>query len=261
MAFVHYRTKAFIFKKNDRFEADRFFTIFTYDFGRIEVVGRAIRKITSKLKVGIELFYLSEIEFIQGKTYKTLTDAVVLEKFENIRKDLSSTTFQTKVVLGLEKLKTAFKICEVLDTFLRFEEKDKRIWGLIIKTFTLLNSKYLTKPAHLSLLFHYFLWNFFSILGYQPELFRCAACQEKLVFNNLYFSTKDGGVICSACAKSKKEVEKINSDVVKILRIILKRDWQILSRLKIEPVSQKLLKNISENYYSALLNLHFSIKR
>ena len=251
MAFVHYRTRGFIFKKNDRFEADRFFTIFTCDFGRIEVVGRAIRKITSKLRAGTELFYLSEIEFIQGKTYKTLTDTVVLEKFENIRKNLSP--HQNFGSGDLEKLKIAFKISKVLDNFLRFEEKDKRIWDLIVETFSLLDNKRLTEPTHLSSLFHYFLWNFFSILGYQPELFRCAICQKKLTFDGLYFSTRDGGVICSVCAKSKEEATRVNSDAVKILRIILKRDWQTLSRLKIEPVSQKLLKNISESYYSNLL--------
>ena len=127
MAFVHYRTRGFILKKNDRFEADRFFTIFTCDFGRIEVAARAIRKITSKLRAGVELFYLSEIEFIQGRTYKTLTDTVVLEKFEEVRKNL-------------EKLKTAFKISKVLDNSLRFEEKDKRIWDLIVETFSLLDN-------------------------------------------------------------------------------------------------------------------------
>jgi len=246
MAFVHYRTRGFILKKNDRFEADRFFTIFTCDFGRIEVAARAIRKITSKLRAGVELFYLSEIEFIQGRTYKTLTDTVVLEKFEEVRKNL-------------EKLKTAFKISKVLDNFLRFEEKDKRIWDLIVETFSLLDNKDLTESTRLSLLFHYFLWNFFSILGYQPELFRCAICQKKLTFDDLYFSAKDGGIICSVCTKSKKEVEKVNSDTVKILRMILKRDWQTLSRLKIEPVSQKLLKNISENYYSNLLKENLKI--
>ena len=239
MAFVHHRTKGFVFGKDDRFEADVFFTGFTRDFGRVEVVGRAIRKIISKLRAGIGLFYLSEIEFIQGKTHKTLTDAVVLEKFENIRKDL-------------KKLKIAFEISEALDEFLRFEEKDERLWHLIVETFTLLNDKGLTESNRLSLLFHYFLWNFFSILGYRPELFKCAFCQKKLISNNLYFSFNSGGVICSPCAKLK-EVKRINSDVVKVLRIILKKDWRTLSRLKIDSASQGLFEKISEDYRSNLL--------
>ncbi len=237
---IHYRTNGFILKKNNRFEADRVFTIFTHDFGRVEILAKAIRKITSKLRAGIELFYLSEIEFIQGKNYKTLTDTAALEKFKNVRQNL-------------KKLETAFTISDVLDNFLKFEEQDKEIWNLTIKTFERLNN---LSDVYCQRLFFYFLWNLFSILGYQPEVFKCVLCQKKLIPNNLYFFAQGGGIICHTCVESKKEVEKINSDVVKILRMILRKDWQTLSRLKVESSSQELLKNISENYLSFLLREH-----
>ncbi|MBI2041661.1 MAG: recombination protein O N-terminal domain-containing protein, partial [Candidatus Nealsonbacteria bacterium] len=85
---VHYRTEGIFLKKSDRAESDELFFVYTKDFGGLKVLGKAIRKITSKLKGGAQPFYLSEIEFIQGKTYKTLTDAVLIESFQNIRKDL-----------------------------------------------------------------------------------------------------------------------------------------------------------------------------
>ncbi|MBU4204806.1 recombination protein O N-terminal domain-containing protein [Patescibacteria group bacterium] len=71
---LHYRTIGFVLKKNDIGEADRIFTVFTLDFGKVKISGKAIRKIASKLKGGIDVISLSEIEFIQGKAYKTLTD-------------------------------------------------------------------------------------------------------------------------------------------------------------------------------------------
>ena len=85
--FFKYRTQGFILKKEDRGETDQLFTIFTRDFGKLEVLGKAIRKISSKLRSGMEIFYLSEIEFIQGKTYKTLTDIFLIKKFQNLRKN------------------------------------------------------------------------------------------------------------------------------------------------------------------------------
>ncbi|KPJ55867.1 hypothetical protein AMJ49_06190, partial [Parcubacteria bacterium DG_74_2] len=66
-------------KKIDQGEWDRIFIIYTRDFGKLKVLARAERKIKSKLRAGLELFYLSEIEFIQGKNYKTLTNAVLIE--------------------------------------------------------------------------------------------------------------------------------------------------------------------------------------
>jgi len=79
--FTHYRTEGFILKKIDRGEADRIFTVYTRDFGKLDLLAKAERKIKSKLRGGLELFYLSDIEFIQGKTHKTLTDTILVENF------------------------------------------------------------------------------------------------------------------------------------------------------------------------------------
>ncbi|OGZ91767.1 MAG: hypothetical protein A2599_01815 [Candidatus Staskawiczbacteria bacterium RIFOXYD1_FULL_39_28] len=68
-----HRTRGFVFKKTDVAEADRIFSVVTEDFGRLEIRGKAIRKINSKLRAGVDLFCFSEIEFIQGKNNKTLT--------------------------------------------------------------------------------------------------------------------------------------------------------------------------------------------
>src|SRR3990167_7638334 len=103
-----YRTAGFVFKKDDRFESDRNFSVFTKDFGRVEVLGKSIRKIASKLRGGIEIFSLSEIEFVQGKNRKTLTDAVLDKKFNNI---------YTPV-----KLDISYKISGLVDNFIKGEE-------------------------------------------------------------------------------------------------------------------------------------------
>jgi len=246
---VYYRTRGFVFKKEDRSEADRVFAIFTEDFGKIEIRARAIRKIASKLRGGIDTFCFSEVEFIQGKNHKTLTDATALERFNGITQNF-------------EKLIIFNKIAEVLDNFIKGQEKDEKLWNLISDIFYKLNNRQLTNNSQ-QLLYFYFLWNFFSELGYMPETKKCAKCHEKLNPYNLYFSNKEGGIICGNCVRKKTEgliesetlrverpepCRRINSDIVKILRIILQKDWQILNRLKIEPSSLQLLKEISNNY-------------
>ena len=50
------------------------------------------------------------------------------------------------------------------------------------------------------------------------------------------------------------EAKKVNSDIVKILRLIFKKDWQILSKLKVDSFSQNLFKEISDNYYCYILS-------
>lgn len=239
---THYKTRAFIFKKNNVNESDRTFSVFTDDFGRLDIFAKAIRKTASKLRSGIDIFYMSELEFIQGKNRKTLTDATIIEKFANIAQDS-------------ERFRTANGIGEVLENFIRGEEKDEDIFHLLNDIFLKLNDKNL-KNKKCALLYYYFLWNALSSLGYRPEVQKCNVCQDKLNPYNVYFSNKLGGVICKKCLGHDIDSRKINSDIVKILRMIFKKEWHVLCRLKIEILSQKLLKEISDNYYMYILSSH-----
>ena len=214
---VHYRTQGIFVKISARGEADEFFAVYTKDFGRLKILGKAIKKITSKLKGGASLFYLSEIEFIQGKSHKTLTDAILIESFRNVRKDLV-------------KLRIAHKIAQVLDELVPKEEKDEQIWQLLSETFHRLDTTPTpptlrrgvgapTKSVGAYKAYYYFFWNLVSLLGYHPEISNCSL-----------------------------QGREINCDIVKILKIILKKDWGLLLKIKIEPIHLRLFKNISEWY-------------
>ena len=236
--FVHYRTRGLIFKKENRGEANQLFTIYSKDFGKLEVLGRGIRKISSKLRSGAEVFYWSEIEFIQGKTYKTLTDALLIEKFENLKKDL-------------KRLSVAYKILEVLDNLISGQEPDEKIWDLLITVFKKLNKKEL-KPKNLEIIYHYFFWNLISILGYKPELYDCPVCQKKLTPQNLYFNEKEGGVTCQNCFQKIKSGKVIKPEIVKILRVIIEKKWEMIFKLKIEDKYLKTLDVISRDYLNLI---------
>lgn len=241
---VYYRTHGFILTKRDLREADQILNIYTEDFGKLEVLGKAIRKIKSKLRSGAELFYLSEIEFIQGKNYKTLTDAITTEKFKNVKRDL-------------EKLKVAYQIAEIADNLIRGQEKDEKIWNLLNEVFEKLNN-YSLLAIHYPLIYYYFLWNLLSISGYQIDLYYCIACQKKLHPRKLYFNPEKGGIICSRCHRGVKEENEITPEVIKILRFFLKKDWKTLLKLKMNDSYKKSLESISENYFSCIQN-HYLI--
>jgi DNA repair protein RecO (recombination protein O) len=234
--FIHYRTRGFIIKKEDRGEADQLFTVFTEDFGKLEILGKGIRKVSSKLRSGMEIFYLSDIEFIQGKTHKTLTDAILIERFDNLRN-------------SLKRLAIAYKISEVFDSLVIGQEPDKKLWELLTEVFGKLNSLEI-KNLKLEILYYYFLWNFLSILGFKPQLNFCSICQKKLIPQGLYFSFQEGGVICQNCSKKLKEKKKISPEAVKILRLFLKEDFDFLKRLKIKNEQQREIKEISKIYLS-----------
>ena len=233
---IHYRTQGFILKKTDQGEADQLLTVYTKDFGRLEILTKAVRKIKSKLRAGAELFYLSEIEFIQGRGRKTLTDAALIKKFANFGKDL-------------KKLRIAHKIAQVFDDLVKGQEKDENLWNLLNETFSELNDCS-PLPARCSLIYYFFLWNLLSFLGYEPELYHCVLCQKKLTPQKLFFSPKEGGIVCEQCRNLVKSIKETDIDAIKILRILLKKDWQTLSTLKNESGNFLKLKDVSEDYHS-----------
>jgi len=162
----HYRTQGIILRKQDMGEADRVFTVFTKDFGKLKLRAVSERKITSKLRGGLELFYLSEIEFIQGKTHKTITDAFLLSSYPCLRSNLG-------------RLRMMARFAEVADDLIEGQEPDEKIWRLLHETLLVLDRSVL-EAAALKTLAYYFLWNLLACAGYGPSLSQIASQDRKI---------------------------------------------------------------------------------
>jgi DNA repair protein RecO (recombination protein O) len=232
---IRLATKGFVFKKEDIGEADRFFSVFTEDFGRINVLARAIKKGSSKLKSQIDIFSLVDIEFVQGRSKKTLTDAMAFHKFG-------------KIIDSPKRFEVANRIAMAIDETVRDQEKDMQLLLLIEKTFNILNSENL-KAIQCDYLYYYFLWNFFCILGFRPELARCSHCSCSLDPQEISFSCKEGGIVCLKCLGLNKKIKKVGADVVKVLRVIINSEWDTVSKIRINKTCQKELEEISNEYY------------
>lgn len=248
--FNRYKTRGIVLGRENKGEADQLFTIFTRRFGKLKVLGRGIRKIKSKLRSGVCLFCVSEIEFIQGRIFKTLTDAVLVRKFWSLGKNP-------------QKLEIAFKIAEAFDSLTAGEEKDKRLWQLLVNVFSNLNKSNLKSGSFkLEISYFCFLWNLFVLLGYKPEFSHCLSCGKELCSFDLYFSPQDGGVFCEKCFlklpyKKRAELERTNLNVVKIVRFFMAGDWRLLDSLPVE-ISCSDKENIAQisSTYLSFLRTH-----
>jgi len=234
------KARGFVFGKEEKLESDREFAVFAEDFGKVKIFGKAIRKIDSKLKSRIDIFSFVDFEFVQGKNRKTLTDSEILKKFK-------------MVISSPKRFEVANRIVIAIDELVVSGAKENDLLSFIIEIFEILNSQSF-KKEDCDLLYIYFLWNFFGILGFGPELEKCAGCSYKLIPQKNYFSCKEGGVICQKCLEKDKKFSTINADVVKIMRIIVQRNWQLLSKLKFSSISKKMLEDVSASYYFYLLD-------
>ena len=237
--FIHYQSSGFVLEKKDIREADRIFTFYTKEFGKLKFLAKGARKIKSKLRGGLKLFAFSEIEFIQGKGYKTLTDSVIKNELAGISGSLI-------------KLKTAHKIAEVLNNLIKEEDSDKKIWELLKNTLEELNNCQ-SKTGTCRLIYYYFFWNLIDFMGIKPSICDCVLCQKKLSLPPFYFSPRQGGTLCKKCFKETQDYININLETIKILKLIFKRDWNFLLRVKLNQEHLRFLKIATDNYYFYLL--------
>ncbi len=242
--FVRERTVGLIFQKKEFREADQIISVFSQDFGRIEVLCKGIRKIASKLKYGIEIFYLSEIETVKGYYSRILTDVQVVEKFSQIRKNLA-------------RLSIAYQISEVLDGLIKESEREEKIWNLLLNTFSILNNQNLNLTiCHLS--FYYFFWNLVNVLGFGPRLKNCVFCQKRILNHLIYFSAEDGGVVCKECFLTQKKGERVSQRLIKFLRAFLEFEFDLIKKVKVKKSDFAEMKTITKRYFQNLIEKHYA---
>lgn len=117
-----YRAEGIVIKRKNFGEADRILTLFTLKFGKIKILAKGVRRITSRRGPNIELFNQVELSIHQGKTFDLLTEAQVINTFPELRKNLD--------LVGL-----AFHICEIVDGLCPEHQSHPRVYEMMLEVF------------------------------------------------------------------------------------------------------------------------------
>lgn len=142
-----YKTEGIVIKRSNFSEADRILTIFTKRHGKIKVLAKGVRRITSRRGPNIELFNQVELFIHKGRTFDILTEANVLNTFSRIRKKLD--------LIGL-----AFYVCEIVDGLCPEHQAHPRVYDHLVDVLNELNQG----------LVHRFEKNLLVELGYLPRV-------------------------------------------------------------------------------------------
>ncbi len=213
----YYQTKGLTLARRDLGEDDRLFVVYTKNFGKVEVLAKGGKKIKSKLAAHLEPFLLSEVLVARGVNYDKLAGSHSLHRFKNIWQDVF-------------KIGLASYCLELVDILTKPAHADEEIYELLVKTLHLLD-QLKNKPVLINLT-KIFSWQLLNLLGYQPELFHCLVCRQKIKIGQNYFNAAKGGLVCELCAKG--DVLKISDNAIKVLRLFLAKDVNNFTRLKID---------------------------
>lgn len=96
--------KAIVLKRQDFGEADRIVTFLTMENGKITGIVKGSRRAKSKMAGGIELFSISSITFLKGRSDMETIVSTRLEKhFGNIVRDVNKTMWAYEALKFLDK--------------------------------------------------------------------------------------------------------------------------------------------------------------
>lgn len=99
-----FKTEGIILKRKDFGEADRILTVFTINKGKLSVLARGVRKITSRRAGNVELLNRVQVFLHPGKNFYILTEAESLDTFPQLKEDLTLSTYSFHLLELVDKL-------------------------------------------------------------------------------------------------------------------------------------------------------------
>lgn len=132
-----FKTEGIVLKRRNFGEADRILTIFTLTGGKISVLAKGVRRITSRRAGNVELLNRVSIFLHQTKGMPILTEATSLETYSKLKEDLTLSTYTFHIIELVDKLTAENQESRILYEHLvqvlkRLETKPRQI---LIRTF------------------------------------------------------------------------------------------------------------------------------
>ena len=210
-----YKTEAVIIRKTKSGEADRILTLYTPEYGKIDVFAKGIRRPKSKLAGHLELLTYSQINLARGRNLDTVIGAQTIDSFLNLKNDLMLTS-------------SGLYAAELINQFSVAHVSSQQLFNLFLETLARL-----AKAESPDLTLRYFELHLLDLAGYRPQLQECVACKETLKPIENAFCPGSGGILCPNCKFEQPSAFPISVDALKVLRLFQKSSFEVVSRLKI----------------------------
>lgn len=190
-------TVALILRGQNYKEADQLLTVYTSAEGKMTVLAKGVKKNTSKLRGGLQLFSQTDLTMVMGKTFPVVINAECISAFTPIRQ-------------GFDRMSYAGYVMDLLDKLITEKEANQGLFLLILQGMNLLayiDPWVATRAIEMRLLTH---------LGYEVNLQACAICgkilEEGVAVRGVY-----GGLICSGCFEGEQVVVALEVEAITVL--------------------------------------------
>jgi len=211
-------TDALVLKGMKYRETSRILTMFTRDWGKVSVIAKGARAQGSRFYGALDP--LSHVRMVMYK--KDSRDLQFLSQCDLL--DSHRT-----LSCSIEHMPFGLAVIELLNITTHQDETNIPLFDLTLQTLRAMNSA--TKNTVLAL--YYFEMKIIEILGFRPQLDRCAICglgREE----DEQFTMGFGGIVCSGCS-SNTELN-VSRPVVEMLRYLQRTPSpQLALQLELSP--------------------------
>lgn len=233
-------TDAINLKSYNLSESDKIIVMYSKEKGLIKGVAKGCKKPKSKLGARMDLLVANQIMLYKGKNLDTICEARAINTFKNSRQ-------------CMDKLCYSMYISEIVNNFgIEDDPCASEIYDLLYKALErIANAKDKKEVLICTIKFQL---KFMQIAGFGVELDSCLCCREQILNENMYFSSKMGGVICEECNQHLGVKTKMHHKIRDFLLAMLQFDFNFESDYdkkateKICSVCCDLLKNYVQNH-------------
>lgn len=232
---MEYKYTGIILSKKDVGEADRIYTIYTKEAGKIQAKAIGVRKTGAKLAGSLENFILADIAVARKQGTGKITGSIAENNFSRLRKNLDA-------------LSNVFRVMKNFDRLVGMEEKDEKIFYLALEYLEVMDKLSGSDRTQAALVSQGFAFKLLNLLGYKIEAGVCALCGRRLSDRGNFFSPEQGGAVCGECAGKLKNASGISANTIKIIRIFFTSSLESLAKLKAGESEIKELEQASKTF-------------
>jgi DNA repair protein RecO (recombination protein O) len=234
--FHSFRVSAVVLRHSELGEADRLLTLYTREHGKMRVVAKGARKVTSRKAGHLEPFTHVTLQLAKGRDLMIVTQAETVNAFLGIGENLTKMGYASYVIELLDRLvyeddggnPGVFKM--FLETLERIE-KESDAWTAV----------------------RYYEMRLLDHAGFRPQLVECVNCAREILPEDQYFSASAGGVVCPRCGEGIPNLMRISLEGLKYLRHFQRSTYREASRARPASDVQKEVESLMHGYFTHVL--------
>lgn len=234
---MYLKTKALVLRSVDYQETDCILTVLTGEQGLLTLKARGVRRPRSNLKAACQLLAYSEFTVFEHRGYHTINEAVPLEQFSELRRDL-------------EQFALASYFAQLAQVLSQQDQPDGEVLSLTLNAFYALSKLGRPQPIVKAA----YELRMIALAGYAPELSGCAVCGSETPDR---FNTMSGACECKSCGAGGLRLP-MSAGTLAAMRYILTCDDKKLYAFALAPQEEKELSDIAQTYVLTQLERGFS---